>query len=144
MYQDVARGVFDRTGPFFAVLVVFTFVWVCVRGFARSCMPPQFLDAAKTDYVPSPAIKRISSGTDVAYSLIMLMLIIQLVFANNGAARVEQFLTIVAPYVDEAQMREWRSRLAQVTTRDQFMVILVELEQAGRSKGAIFPEQKWF
>lgn len=145
IYREVARGIYDRTGNFFLSIIA-GFLGCLLAGAALA--PFVRTSPKKAEQQPAPRTPWWELVLAIVAVLIGLLLplamIVRIYFANNASATAEQYLTIVTPYVDEVQVKEWRSRMAQTDTADDFLSVIKAIDTTARQHGAVLPDFEWF
>ncbi len=62
----------------------------------------------------------------------------------RGTVYLDQLQSIVAPFIDGEQRIRYRSRISQMSGRDEFIIITNELSAIARDNKAILPEFSTF
>jgi hypothetical protein len=155
LYREIAIGIYDRASGFLlgivgGVLAVFT---VAAFAIAFGILRGKKRQTAASDPTPPPGGRKgrppVWVETTFALFIFAFMLtafgtVVRAAYADYASALSAQYLQIVAPYVDDLKMKEWRSRMAQAVTANDYLTVIEEIYATGERKGAVFPDVNWF
>ena len=142
MYADAAKGTYERAGIMVLSMGTGTFCGMLLA------MPLARLLRRKEDRNRSSAsdITRFMRKPlffltiPIIFSIILSVQFFRVMYVVRAANHVEQLQRIIAPFITQEQRIVFQSRFAQVTTRHEYVQLVVELRNIAAKNDAKSPE----
>ena len=142
MYTDVAKGSYERAG-----VMLLSMATGLLCGFLMAPLVFGFLLRSRDEAGrPTSAIVRVmrKNWALVAIPLIFAMIFFVHLFRVSYVVRAanfaEQLLRITSPYVSDQERELHQSELAQVSTREEYVLLVSKLSRIAKQNNASVPE----
>lgn len=136
-YADIGVGNSDRPGIFLLVTVA-----GCMLGLVMSAI----LRTRRNEQSSEAKSKRkiLQASIALALTVFVNLVLLREVYVCIVIGNVENLQKIAAPYVTEQQRLEWKSKLGQVSTRDDFLLIVSTIRDAITRNGGKAPPLSFY
>lgn len=141
LYEEAARGQYERVG----ITILSATAGFLTGITAVVLLLPILRRKARRDREGGPEAgmnaKRFRGALVLVFTTTMAVLLFQrTAYINRAANYFEQLTAITAPYLTESERLQFRSRFAQVATREQYLALVSELRSVAKSNRANVPD----
>lgn len=143
LYKDIAHGLHEESSLrlYSAIFGIFPlFLLGVVTGITQTRRAAK---SGITNTTQERIINWLAKPLFVVLIFVLVFSVVQanqLAYVNRAVTHAQQLLTIVDPYVSDDQRLLFRSRFAQVSSREEYAQLTAEMESICRTKSLRVPE----
>jgi len=145
LYSEIAKGTYERAALDIFNLIMATIFFVAIVSVARGIST---LRGAKNDANALKGLQPIIKRKLRIASVVLLSLIsgywvyhaVRMTYVVRAAANIEQYQLIVGPYLSGDQRLTIRSRVAQMSSKDDYEKIITDLGKVASAHKLRVPE----
>lgn len=137
LYEEAAKGQYERVGialvsALAGTLAAITTIVLLVPRRQRIRHATEAIDQSR---------RRLFDALPLLFLTTLALLLFQRIcYINRAVNYFQQLATIAAPYLSEQERLLVHSKFSQVATREQYLVVISNLQSVGREHGAVVPE----
>ena len=142
MYADGAKGTYERAGVMILSIGTGVMCGMLISlPFIRRLVRKEDRDGASASRVATFVTKPLVFWTiPIALSIVLFVQLFRVSYVVRAANHIEQLQRITAPFISEDQRFVYQSRFAQVTSRHEYLQLVVELREIAVKNGAKPPQ----
>jgi len=129
IYYDVGRGQYERGAE--RLVVVVTALYILLILFTMPRLIRRIINSSNVGIPRIPDRREVNLLMSIVFvfcSTVVMFDNVTTIYKIEASVNLERYQSIVAPYIDENQRLVFKSRIAQIRTRVEFVTIIQDMK----------------